>query len=74
MAIQKIKKQTTESVVDETNGKLPEREAKSYNPSEDEIRELAENIYHQRTDYGEHGTAEDDWLKAEDYLRNQQDF
>jgi hypothetical protein len=37
-------------------------------PTEEEIRELAEIIYHQRIDQGEHGTADDDWLKAEECL------
>jgi hypothetical protein len=41
---------------------------KFYKPSENEIRELAELIYNQRVDRGEHGTAEEDWLQAEHYL------
>lgn len=39
-----------------------------YEPSEEEIRELAEIIFHQRIERGEYGTAEEDWLKAEEYL------
>ena len=38
-------------------------------PSEEEIREKAKEIYHQRIDRGEHGTALDDWHKAEELLR-----
>ena len=39
-------------------------------PSEKEIREKAKEIYHERIDRGEYGTAEDDWLKAEELLRS----
>jgi len=39
----------------------------SSGPSEEEIRELAEVMYHQRIDRGEHGTAEKDWLEAEEF-------
>jgi hypothetical protein len=38
-------------------------------PSEKEIREKAKEIYHLRIYRGEHGTALDDWLKAEELLR-----
>lgn len=38
-------------------------------PGEEEIREKAKEIYHERIARGEHGTAEDDWLKAEKLLR-----
>jgi hypothetical protein len=41
-----------------------------YDPSESEIRHLAEIIYHLRTTQGESGTAEEDWLKAESQLRD----
>ena len=37
-------------------------------PSEDEIRELAEILYHQRISRGEHGSEIEDWLAAESYL------
>lgn len=37
-------------------------------PSEEEIREKAEEFYNQRIARGEHGTAENDWLEAEAYL------
>ena len=39
-------------------------------PSEEEIREKAKEIYHERMARGEYGTAEDDWLQAEEFLRN----
>jgi hypothetical protein len=39
-------------------------------PSEEEIRKKAFEIYHQRIDRGEHGNASDDWNKAVELLRN----
>ena len=39
-------------------------------PSEEEIREKAKEIYQERIARGEHGTKEDDWLKAEELLRS----
>jgi hypothetical protein len=39
-------------------------------PSEEKIREKAKEIYLQRIDRGEHGTAIDDWHKAEELLRD----
>jgi hypothetical protein len=44
-------------------------EVKNYSPSEEEIRELAEILYHQRIDRGEPGSDLDDWFVAESYLR-----
>jgi hypothetical protein len=41
-----------------------------YSPTEDELRAKAEEFYHQRVDRGEYGTAEGDWLAAEEYFRN----
>ena len=38
-------------------------------PSEEEIRKKAKEIYLQRIDRGEYGTAIDDWHKAEELLR-----
>jgi hypothetical protein len=38
-------------------------------PSEDEIRAKASEIYYERMSRGEHGTAEGDWLEAEAILR-----
>jgi hypothetical protein len=38
-------------------------------PSKEEIRLKAKEIYHERIARGEHGTAEDDWLKAEHLLK-----
>jgi hypothetical protein len=38
-------------------------------PHEEEIRERAREIYHQRVERGEHGTPENDWFDAENYLR-----
>ena len=38
-------------------------------PSEEEIRAKAKEIYHERIARGEHGTPENDWLKAEQLLK-----
>jgi hypothetical protein len=38
-------------------------------PSEDQIREKAKEIYHQRLLRGEYGTAQEDWVKAEKLLK-----
>lgn len=40
-----------------------------YEPDENDIRELAATLYVSRLETGEPGTAEDDWLRAEAYLR-----
>jgi hypothetical protein len=42
---------------------------KKSGPTEEEIREKAKEIYHERIARREHGTAEDDWLKAEQLLK-----
>jgi len=44
--------------------------ASKYEPSEAEIREKAKEIYNQRIEREEYGTAEDDWLEAEEFLRD----
>lgn len=38
-------------------------------PGEEEIRDKAKEIYHQRIARGENGTPLDDWFKAEDFLK-----
>ncbi|MCX6254071.1 MAG: hypothetical protein NTV31_06280 [Bacteroidia bacterium] len=38
-------------------------------PSEEEIRLKAKEIYHDRIARGVHGTAEDDWIKAEQFFK-----
>ena len=38
-------------------------------PGENEIRIKAMEIYTERISRGEHGTAEEDWLRAENLLR-----
>lgn len=43
-------------------------------PCEKKIREIAENLYHQRISRGESGTDLDDWFKAEEYLKDQDSF
>jgi hypothetical protein len=43
-------------------------------PTEEEIREKAKEIYLQRIDRGENGTAEDDWLEAKKYFNNPEDY
>ena len=42
-------------------------------PTEEEIREKAMEIYHRRIESGVHGTAEQDWMKAEEYFRTSKD-
>ena len=37
-------------------------------PSEEEIREKAREIYYERISRGEHGTAESDWHEAKEIL------
>jgi hypothetical protein len=37
-------------------------------PSEEDIRAKAKEIYHERIAKGEHGTAEEDWHKAEAFF------
>jgi len=66
-----MKTKTTESGKKSATGKpIKKRQAKEikYELPEEEIRELAEILYHQRIERGEYGTAEEDWLKAEEYL------
>jgi hypothetical protein len=38
-------------------------------PSEEEVREKAKEIYQQRIERGESGTEINDWLKAEELLK-----
>jgi hypothetical protein len=38
-------------------------------PSEEEIRNKAREIYYERIARGEHGTPENDWLEAERLLK-----
>jgi hypothetical protein len=38
-------------------------------PGEEEIRVKAKEIYHERIARGEHGTPENDWIKAEQLLK-----
>ena len=45
-------------------------EIKNHAPCEEEIRELAEILFHQRIDRGKPGSALDDWFKAETNLRS----
>lgn len=42
-------------------------------PSEEEIREKAMEIYNQRIEHEEYGTPEDDWLEAEKLLKRSKD-
>jgi hypothetical protein len=39
-------------------------------PSEEQIREKAQEIYNQRMVRGEYGTEQDDWQRAEEILMN----
>jgi len=38
-------------------------------PSEEDIREKAEELYHQRIERGEDGSALEDWIQAESILQ-----
>ncbi len=49
--------------------KIKKVAARKSEPTEDEIRKKAEEIYHQRIARREHGTALDDWNKAKELLR-----
>lgn len=40
-------------------------------PTEEQIRDKAREIYHERLKRGEYGTAQDDWQKAEELLKSQ---
>ena len=44
--------------------------ARKSEPTEEQIRKKAEEIYHERIARGEYGTAEDDWHKAETLLKS----
>jgi hypothetical protein len=58
-------KKTTGTVKANKSGKIATLRS---GPSEEEIRIKAKEIYHERISRGEHGTAEQDWLKAEQLL------
>jgi hypothetical protein len=60
-----------EKVSVETAVKSRKTELGNYRPSEDEIREKAREIYHQRIMRGEYGTAIEDWNNAEKLLKSQ---
>jgi len=51
--------------------KISENVNKNDMATQEDIRELAEIIYHQRIARGEQRTAEEDWLEAESYLNDQ---
>jgi hypothetical protein len=45
-----------------------QKKQKTIRPLEDDIREKANEIYLQRIDRGEEGSAENDWIEAEKFL------
>lgn len=59
------------------NGKIRKRSAAAskmpvrIEPTEEEIRSKAEEIYQRRVEAGEFGTPEGDWITAEETLRHQ---
>ncbi len=59
-------KKTSDAVKEVKIRKVATRKSE---PTEDEIRKKAEEIYHQRIARGEHGTALDDWNKAKELLK-----
>lgn len=73
MVTQTTKKQAKSSVTRKSKFTPIPVSSKNCEPGEEEIRELAEILYHQRIDQGEQGNAEEDWLKAEEYLRYKED-
>jgi hypothetical protein len=56
---------TTKSKITGKTGK------KSSKPTEEQIRDKAREIYHERLKRGEYGTANDDWHQAEKLLSKQ---
>ena len=54
-----------------TSGSTRQSRSKAvkYSPGENDIRAKAQELYHDRISRGEHGTPEDDWLRAEKILR-----
>jgi hypothetical protein len=59
-------KKTSEAVKTPKAKKVTQRK---YEPSEEEIREKAREIYYERLARGEHGTPEGDWREAEELLK-----
>jgi hypothetical protein len=41
-----------------------------FRPHEEDIRHKALDLYHSRIERGDFGTPEEDWLEAEEYLKN----
>ena len=39
-------------------------------PKEEDIRKKASELYHERIQSGEHGSAEEDWAEAERYFND----
>jgi len=66
-----MKTKTTESGKKSATGKPKNKKQTidiKYELTEEEKRELAEILYHQRIEKGEYGTAGEYWYKAEGYL------
>lgn len=42
-------------------------------PTEEDIRNKASELYHERIQSGEHGSAEEDWAEAERYFNDLED-
>jgi hypothetical protein len=68
---------TNEKSKKTSSDKKPVKNSKSKkimaNPGEEKIREKAEEIYNQRIDRGEEGTAENDWHEAVAYFMEHED-
>jgi hypothetical protein len=60
----------TESAGSLKKEKKSEISANGSQISEEIIREKANDLYLQRLERGEHGTAENDWIEAEKHLRD----
>ena len=74
MKTTKSVRNTKTSIRNKDSVSSSESNRRKLKPSEEAIRSKAEDIYHQRIDRGEYGTAENDWLAAESYLIESEDY
>jgi len=54
-----------------TKSKVISKSGKTSKLTEEQIREKAKEVYHDRLKRGEYGTALDDWHRAEKLLKGQ---
>lgn len=65
----KTTSKSKKTVTASKTGKVRQAKTASSLPGENDIRLKAQEIYNDRIFRGEHGTAEDDWIKAERLLK-----